>query len=58
VAPLEHVVRPEGHVGKRNKKRQVAPLEHLVHPEGNITLLFNNWINLDGFRTNNVLRKI
>jgi hypothetical protein len=55
VAPLEHVVHPEGHVtqekwneasgtlgaGKQkgNKMRRVAPLEHLVHPEGHVTLL-------------------
>jgi hypothetical protein len=36
VAPLEHVVHPEGHVAKKNGKRRVAPLEHVVHPEGHV----------------------
>jgi hypothetical protein len=34
VAPLEHVVHPEGHVAQRNTSQRVAPLEHVVHPEG------------------------
>jgi hypothetical protein len=34
VAPLEHVVHPEGHVAQKKHKRRVAPLEHVVHPEG------------------------
>jgi hypothetical protein len=29
-----------------------------MHPEGHVALLFNKWINLDGLRMNNVLRKI
>jgi hypothetical protein len=36
VAPLEHVVRPEGHVAQGNRLRRVAPLEHLVRPEGHV----------------------
>jgi hypothetical protein len=36
VAPLEHVVHPEGHVAQRTSKRRVAPLEHVVHPEGHV----------------------
>jgi hypothetical protein len=39
VAPLEHVVRPEGHIAQRKPMRRVAPLEHLVRPEGHIVLL-------------------
>jgi hypothetical protein len=38
VAPLEHVVRPEGHDVQRNSEA-VAPLEHLVRPEGHVALL-------------------
>jgi hypothetical protein len=34
VAPLEHVVHPEGHVAQKKHKKRVAPLEHVVHPEG------------------------
>jgi hypothetical protein len=38
VAPLEHVVHPEGHVAQgKHGMRRVAPLEHLVHPEGHVT---------------------
>ena len=36
VAPLEHVVHPEGHVAQRNANQRVAPLEHVVHPEGHV----------------------
>jgi hypothetical protein len=36
VAPLEHVVHPEGHVAQRNTSWRVAPLEHVVHPEGHV----------------------
>ena len=36
VAPLEHVVHPEGHVVQKTQKRRVAPLEHVVRPEGHI----------------------
>jgi hypothetical protein len=36
VAPLEHVVHPEGHVAERNANQRVAPLEHVVHPEGHV----------------------
>ena len=36
VAPLEHVVHPEGHVAQRNTSRRVAPLEHVVRPEGHV----------------------
>jgi hypothetical protein len=39
VAPLEHVVRPEGHVTQRKQKKRVAPLEHVVHPEGHVALM-------------------
>jgi hypothetical protein len=39
VAPLEHEVRPEGHVAQKKQKRRVAPLEHLVHPEGHVALM-------------------
>jgi hypothetical protein len=39
VAPLEHVVHPEGHITQREQMRRVAPLEHLVCPEGHVTLL-------------------
>jgi hypothetical protein len=42
VAPLEHVVHPEGHVAQGKHMRQVAPLEHLVHPEGHVMLLMIN----------------
>jgi hypothetical protein len=38
--------------------RRVEPLEHLVRPEGHVMLLTNKRINLDGLRTNNVIRKI
>jgi hypothetical protein len=37
VAPLEHVVHPEGHVAKRNSRR-VAPLAHVVRPEGHVAI--------------------
>ena len=57
MAPLENVVRPEGHV-TQGKMRRVTPLEHLVHPEGHVALLTNKRINLDDLRTNNVIRKI
>jgi hypothetical protein len=36
VAPLEHVVHPEGHVTQEKWKVAVAPLEHVVRPEGHI----------------------
>jgi hypothetical protein len=37
VAPLEHVVHPEGHVVQEKwKERRVAPLEHVVRPEGHV----------------------
>jgi hypothetical protein len=36
VAPLEHVVHPEGHVAERIANQRVAPLEHVVHPEGHV----------------------
>jgi hypothetical protein len=36
VAPLEHVVRPEGHVARQKRSRRVAPLEHVVRPEGHV----------------------
>jgi hypothetical protein len=36
VAPLEHVVHPEGHVAQKKHKKRVAPLEHVVHPEGHV----------------------
>jgi hypothetical protein len=36
VAPLEHVVHPEGHVTQKKHKPRVAPLEHVVHPEGHV----------------------
>ena len=36
VAPLEHVVHPEGHVAQKKQTRRVAPLEHVVHPEGHV----------------------
>jgi hypothetical protein len=39
VAPLEHVVHPEGHMCAREQMRRVAPLEHLVRPEGHVALL-------------------
>jgi hypothetical protein len=37
VAPLEHVVHPEGHVVQRITNQRVAPLEHVVHPEGHVS---------------------
>ena len=36
VAPLEHVVHPEGHVAQRITSQRVAPLEHVVRPEGHV----------------------
>ena len=39
VTPLEHVVRPEGHVTQKKQKRWVEPLEHVVHPEEHIVLM-------------------
>ena len=36
VAPLEDVVRPEGHTHEKNEKRRVAPLEHVVRLEGHV----------------------
>jgi hypothetical protein len=36
VAPLEHVVHPEGHVVQGKQMRRVAPLEHVVRPEGHV----------------------
>jgi hypothetical protein len=36
VAPLEHVVHPEGHVAHRITSQRVAPLEHVVRPEGHV----------------------
>ena len=36
VAPLEHVVHPEGHVAQENGEWRVAPLEHVVCPEGHV----------------------
>ena len=36
VAPLEHVVRPEGKVAQGNGKSRVAQLEHVVHLEGHV----------------------
>jgi hypothetical protein len=36
VAPLEHVVHPEGHITQKKHKKRVAPLEHVVHPEGHV----------------------
>jgi hypothetical protein len=38
VAPLEHVVHPEGHVAQKKLSWRVAPLEHVVHPEGHVEL--------------------
>ena len=37
VAPLEHVVHPEGNVTQKKHKKRVAPLEHVVHPEGHVS---------------------
>jgi hypothetical protein len=39
VAPLEHVVHPEGHVAQQKQTRRVAPLEHVVRPEGHVALM-------------------
>jgi hypothetical protein len=36
VAPLEHMVHPEGHVAQRITSQRVAPLEHVVRPEGHV----------------------
>jgi hypothetical protein len=36
VAPLENVVRLEGHVVQENGKRRVAPLENVVCPKGHV----------------------
>jgi hypothetical protein len=36
VAPLEHMVRPEGHVMQEKWKEASAPLEHVVRPEGHV----------------------
>jgi hypothetical protein len=36
VAPLEHVVHPEGHVAERIANQRVTPLEHVVHPKGHV----------------------
>jgi hypothetical protein len=44
VAPLEHVVHPEGHVAQRNTSQWhpwstwciLKGLEHVVHPEGHV----------------------
>jgi hypothetical protein len=36
--------------------RRVAPLEHLVHPEGHVTSIDDRGMNLDGPKTNNMLR--
>ena len=36
VAPLEHVVHPEGHVAQRFTRQRVAPLEHVVCPKGHV----------------------
>jgi hypothetical protein len=40
VAPLEHVVHPEGHVAQKKFKRRVAPLEHVVRPEGHVAIMW------------------
>jgi hypothetical protein len=39
VAPLEHVVHPEGHIAQKKRTRRVAPLEHVVHPEGHVAFM-------------------
>jgi hypothetical protein len=36
VAPLEYVVRLEGHFTQEKQKRRVAPLEHVVRYEGHV----------------------
>jgi hypothetical protein len=36
VAPLEHMVHPEGHVAQQKQTRRVAPLEYVVRPEGHV----------------------
>jgi hypothetical protein len=36
VAPLGHVVHPEGHVTQKKHNKRVAPLEHVVHSEGHV----------------------
>jgi hypothetical protein len=39
VAPLEHVVHPEGHVAQKKRMRRAAPLEHVVRPKGHVALM-------------------
>jgi hypothetical protein len=46
VAPLEHVVHPEGHVAQKKHKKRVAPLEHVVRPEGHVALMWMKETNL------------
>jgi hypothetical protein len=46
VAPLEHVVHPEGHVAQRNSKRRVAPLAHVVRPEGHVAIKVVDGVSL------------
>jgi hypothetical protein len=56
VAPLEHVVHPEGHVAQKKLSWRVAPLEHVVHPEGHIAKInsrgewhpWRTWCDLKG----------
>jgi hypothetical protein len=43
VAPLEHMVHPEGHVEQKKPSWRVAPLEHVVHPEGHVTQKKPSW---------------
>jgi hypothetical protein len=37
VEPLEHVVRPEGHVARGKQNEASACLVHVVRPEGHTT---------------------
>ena len=39
VAPLEHVVHPEGNVTQKKHKRRVEPLKDVVRPEGHVALM-------------------
>jgi hypothetical protein len=52
VAPLEHMVHPEGYVTQnkhkqRKRMRRVVPLEHVVCPEGNVVLMLMKETNLN-----------
>jgi hypothetical protein len=43
VAPLEHVVHPEGH---EKFQRRVAPLAHVVRPEGHVAIKVVDGVSL------------